>query len=89
MKRWAGAMILVPAALLLAAIGIYWQTQAHQGGQAWGLPIMGSTIFVALAIYVSHVVSRVGRAILFTIALVLDGLLGLVLWALLIPHEVA
>jgi hypothetical protein len=85
MNRWAVALILIPATLLLAALGIYWQTQGSQGNEAWVLLIVAGTIFLVLAMYASQMVSRAGRAILVTVALILDGLLGFALWSLLNP----
>lgn len=85
MNRWAVALILVPAALLLAALGVYWQTQGGQGNDEWVLLIVAATIFLVLAMYASQMVSRAGRAILVTVALILDGALGFALWSSLDP----
>ena len=85
MNRWSVALILVPAALLLAALGIYWQTQGSQDNGAWVLLIVTGTIFLVLAMYASQMASRAGRAILVTGALTLDGSLGFALWSLLNP----
>jgi len=88
MNRWAVASILVPAASLLAALGVYWQTQGGQGNDEWVILIVAGTIFLVLAMYASQMVSRAGRAILVTVALVLDGVLGFALWSSLNPTTV-
>ena len=89
MYRWSVAVILVPAALLLAAFGIFWQTQGSDGNQAWVPIIVVAMIFVIMAMYASQMVTRVGRAILITIALLVDGLLGYALWYMMTPHAIA
>jgi hypothetical protein len=89
MNRWAVALILFPAALLLAALGVHWQTQGGQGNEEWVILIVaGTTIFLVLAMYASQMVSRAGRAILVTVALALDGVLGFALWSSLNPTTV-
>ena len=85
MHRWAVALILGPAALLLTALGIHWQSQGGLGNEGWVLFIVAGTIFLVSAIYASQMVSRAGRTFLVTVALILDGSLGFARWSSLNP----